>query len=65
MDWLIKCYPSDADALQDAKRKLIDEYVNLDILKTMTYEDSQYWGIKWRLCKRLIKEIKRYMREEA
>ena len=46
MDWIIKCYPADVDALQDAKKKLIDEYVNLDVLKTMTYEDSQHWNIK-------------------
>ena len=64
MDWLIIRYPMDANALEDAKKKLIDEYVDLDTLKTMTYEDSQHWRIKWGLCKRLIKNIKRYIHEE-
>ena len=65
LDWLIANNSGDTDVLQEAKKKLVEELVDLDTLKGMTYEDSQYWGIKWGLAKRLIRDIKRYVREEV
>lgn len=63
MDWLIAHNPEDVEVLQDARKKLIDEYVDLDTLKSMSFEDSRHWGIKWGLCKRLMRDIKQYIKE--
>jgi hypothetical protein len=63
MDWLILKDPESIEILEDAKRKLMDECVDLDTLKKMTVHDAEYWKIKWGFGRRLMRGIKEYVRD--
>jgi hypothetical protein len=66
IDWLARKDSGEVEleVLMEAKRILLEEYVDLNTLKKMSREDAEYWGIKWGLALRLKRDIKEYLRSD-
>ena len=64
MDWFIQKNPQDAQALEQAKKVFINDGCDVEVLKTMTREDSDYWKLKWGLCKRIARDAGTYLKEK-
>jgi hypothetical protein len=64
MDWLIQKNPHDSQVLEEAKKVFIHDSCDVEILKTMTREDADYWKLKWGLCKRIARDVTIYLKEK-
>ena len=64
MDWFIQKNPQDAQALEQVKKVFINDGCDVEVLKTMTREDSDYWKLKWGLCKRIARDAMIYLKEK-
>jgi len=62
MDWVIARHPSEVETLLKVKDRLLKDFVDLDIVRNMSKDDSVHWDIPWGLAKRLKRDVKAFVK---
>ena len=65
MDLLIQNNPQDAQVLEEAKVVFLTDDYDVEVLKTMTREDADYWKLKWGICKRIARDMTIYLKKNS